>query len=255
MINLLRAEIFKLQRNKSFWVIAGIVTGISILFHVLIMTDWWMMYDTPFDRIGLGEFNGLSTFTVPLYFNLIVSSLAGFCISTEFSDSGVIRNQVNSGNKRSHIYLAKYAVYSLGSIILSILIPILTAILATLVLGYGEILQLENLMYLCRAYSLFTLQFLGFTAIIMLLAILTEDSGKTIIFSIIFTMIMFAWEKFTQATLLQFIFEHSIFQQFSDVFSVTMTSGELIKSILIGGLTIIIVLWCGVLTFNRKEIK
>jgi|SRR5690625_1436339 len=256
MTNLFRAEMFKLQRNKTFWVLIGTITGLSTLLHFLVITDWWMMDGTAFDSAGLSELNALSTFTVPLFSNLIICTLAGFYISTEFSLSGVIKNQMISGHKRIHIFIAKYLIFSLGSIVVTIVIPLLTAIILIFMFGKGEILHLSNLMYLGRGFSLFTIQLLGYTAIIMLFAIVTEDSGKTIIFSIIFSLLMDVVRVFAGlSSFIAILYENSIFHQFSAVFKYTMTSGEIIHSLLIGGVTIIFVTLCGVFIFNRKEIK
>lgn len=255
MRNLIKAELFKLQRNKPFWVLILTITGLSALLHYLTIIDWWQVTGTPFDSAGLSDLNALSAYTVPLYFNLIVSTLGGFFIAIEFSNSGVIKNQLISGNKRSHIYIAKYLVFSLGAIIVTILIPLLIGVITLVLLGQGDILSFSNMMYLGRAYTLFTLQFLGFTAIITLLAILTEDSGKTIIFSIVFTFIMFAVEQLSQSSFINTLYEHFIFHQFNEVFKVDMTLGEIIKSVLIGVISSMVILLCGIVTFNKKEIK
>lgn len=256
MTNLIRAEMYKLQRNKPFWVLLGTITGLSTLLHFLIITDWWMMDGTPFDNIGLSELNALATFTVPLFFNLIVCTLAGFYISTEFSQSGVIKNQLISGSKRTRIFIAKFLVFSFGSILVTIVIPLLTAIISVILLGQGEIFNLSNLIYLGRGFSLFTLQFLGYTAIVMLIAIVTEDSGKTIIFSIIFSLIMDLVRIFSSSSsFIATIYENTITSQFSEVFKYTLTNGEILKSLLIGGVTIVFFTLCGVFIFNRKEIK
>ena len=47
---------------------------------------------------------------LPLIFNLIISTLAGFLL-IDYT-TGTIKNQILSGNKRSHIYLAKLIVFS-----------------------------------------------------------------------------------------------------------------------------------------------
>lgn len=255
MSNLFKAELFKLKRNKSFWVLCLTITGLSALLHYLIIIDWWQTSGSAFDKVGLRELNALSTFTVPLLFNLIVSSLAGFFISTEFSQSGVIKNQVISGNKRSHIFMVKYLVFSLGAIVVAILIPLVTGIIEVIILGHGDILSFPNMLYLGRVLGLFTLQFLGYTAIIMLLAIITEDSGKTIIFSVLFTIVMYVVEKLPKSTFINMVYENSIFHQFSEVFKYAMTNGEIIKSIIIALVTIIIITMCGVFVFKRKELK
>lgn len=256
MNNLIRAEIYKLQRNKTFWVLIGTITGLSTLLHFLIITDWWMMDGNAFDSAGLSELNALSTFTVPLFFNLIVCTLAGFYISTEFSQSGAIKNQIISGNKRTHIFIAKFLVFSFGSVLITVVIPLLTAIITVILFGQGEIFNVTTLMYLGRGFSLFTLQLLGFTSIIMLIAIVTEDSGKMIIFSIIFSLLIDVVRVFSDLSpFLAVLYNNTIFYQFSEVFKYTMTNGEMIKSLLIGGITCMFITLWGVFNFKRKEIK
>ncbi len=256
MNNLMRAEFYKLQRNKTFWVLIVTITGLSLLLHILVITDWWMMEGTAFDSAGLSELNALSTFTATLILNLVVCTFAGFYISTEFSQSGVIKNQIISGNKRNHIFIAKFLAFSFGSILITVIIPLLTAIIIVILFGRGEILGITNLIYLGRGYSLFTLQLLGFTSIIMLIAIVTEDSGKTIILSIVLSLLIDVVRVFSDfSSILAAFYHHTIFYQFSYVFNYTLTNGELIKSLLIGGITWMFFTLCGVYIFKRKEIK
>ncbi|WP_147535196.1 ABC transporter permease [Bacillus marasmi] len=255
MTNLLKAEFYKLTRNKTFWVLVSSVTGLSALLHCLILMDWWLLSGTEFEKAGISEFNGLSPFIVLLFFNLLVSTLAGFFISTELNQSGVIKNQMMSGNKRTNIFMAKYIVFSLGSFIITILIPFITAIILVFLFGLGDLLSVTNLMYLARAYGLFSLQFLSFTAIVLTIAIATEDSGKTIIITLLLAIVMFAIEKFITQPVIKLFYENTFFYQFNEAFKYTMTSGELIVSILIGVISFVVFISCGVFMINRKEIK
>src|SRR5690625_5114121 len=91
MNKLLRAETYKLKRNKTFWVLLITMIGLSSFLHYLIVSDWWFMSGTPFDQAGLSELNALSVFMTPLYFNFVVSTLAGYYISVEFSQTRVIK--------------------------------------------------------------------------------------------------------------------------------------------------------------------
>ncbi len=255
MTNLIRAEIFKLVQSKTLWLLIIIITGLSTLLHSLVITDWWQLSGTEFDRAQLSELNALSAFTLPLLFSFIVSALAGFHVSTEFSQSGVIKNQIISGHHRAYIYMAKYLVFSLGSIIVTILIPLLTAIILVLLFGHGDLINLSNFTYLGRAFSLFTLQFLCFTAVVLWIAIGTGDSGQTIIFTLLLSIIMFIIEKFLTYPVIQLLYENSFFYQFSEVFHYSMTTGEILKSIVIAIISLIVILIGGMFVFNRKEIK
>lgn len=255
MNNLLMAEFYKLKRNKAFWVILLFVIGLSVLLHYLIIIDWWQMHGTAFELVGLGKMNALATFTVPLFFNLIVSTVAGFFISTEFTQNGTIKNQIISGHQRSHIFLAKYLVFSIAAILLTVFIPLVIVIIEMVFMGYGDVLTMSQFAFIGRVYALFILQFLAYTAIIVLIAILTEDSGKTIIFSILLTIIMFVIEKFPTASWITKIYEYTIFYQFSAIFAVDISVGDVMKSVLIALITLSVMLMFGVYLFKRKEIK
>ena len=217
MLNMIQAEMFKLRLNKSFWVILLTSLVLSAVMHYLAITEWWQVYNTPFDAAGLSEMNGLSMFMAPLFFNLMIGTLAAFYISTDFGPSGVIKNQIISGKNRKLIYFAKYIVYSAAAVVIAVLIPAVTGIILNIIMGNGGIFTFETITYLLGAYSLFSLQLLGYTAIISLLAIITEDSGKTIIFSILFTIVMYIVEKMPKSGIIERIYEYSIFQQFNQV--------------------------------------
>lgn len=254
MNNLLQAEIFKLRHSKSFWAILIISSGLSSLMHYLVITEWWILTNTPFEAAGIAEMNALSMFIVPLFFNLMTGTLAAFYISTEFGSSGVIKNQIISGKSRSLIYLAKYLVFTSASIIITVIIPAGTGILLNLVLN-GGIFDGESMMYLLKAFGLFTLQMAGYTAIIVLIAVLTEDSGRTIIFTIVFTLIMFVIEKMPMSDIITGIYDYSVFRQFSIVMSPEMTSGQVVTAILVGIISTVLMLLIGIYVFSKKEIK
>ena len=104
-----------------------------------------------------------------MIFNLIISTLAGFFINIDYA-TGTIKNQILSGNKRSHIYLAKLIVFSLGSVITAVILPLMTVVFETTFLGHSDIYTSETVMYLLRAFSLYTLIIIAYSSIIMLIA-------------------------------------------------------------------------------------
>src|SRR5699024_3371670 len=176
-------------------------------------------------------------------------------IAKEFSQSGVITNQVMSGNKRTHIFMSNDLVFSLVSIIVTVMIPFITAIVAVILFVKHEIFTFSYLMYLGRSCNLFALSFLSFTAIVLLIAIVTEDSGKTFLFTLLFSVVMFAIEKLITASFIKTLYEHTIFNQFTEVFKATLTNGEIINAILVGVVSLILIILCGIIIINRKEIK
>lgn len=255
MNNLIKAEMYKLRRNPAFLALLISVTGMSALFHFLILSDWWYMSGTPFYEMGLVELNGLSPFIIPLFFNLFVSTLAGYTIAIEFSRNGVIKNQILSGNKRSDIFLARFTVFSFGSIIIVVVIPLLTALLLVMIFDKDVIFTTSTLTFIVRSYSLFILQFLCFAGLVFIIAFVTGDSGRTILFTLFLSVGVFAIEKLVSLPMIQFLYEQTFFYQLSHAFHHSLSTGEIIKSFVIGVLSLFVILSCGIFLFTRKEFQ
>lgn len=253
MTNLLQAEFYKLHRNKTYWTVLLIVFGITVLVQSLRLSGWWQMSGTAFDRVGLHEINGLAIFTEPLLFNFIVGTLAAFFIANEFAESGVIKNQVMSGKHRIDIFLAKYFVFSFSSVIATVVIPLLVSIIMVFFFGKGDLFHSSSLIYLIRAYSLFILHLLSFTGLIIWIAIVTEDSAKTILYTFLLTVVAFAMEHFLPPSFIKSTYENSFFYQYTLVFE-QMTTAEIVYSVVIGIISLAIILLCDVSMFQKKEI-
>lgn len=255
MSNLVKAELYKLRRNKTFLVLMFGIIGLSTLFHFLIVTDWWFMTGTPFELANLSELNALIFFTVPLFFNFFVSTLAGFFIATEFSQNSIIKNQLISGNKRAQIFISKYFVFTVGALITTIIIPLVSAIIVVNIVGLNDVFTTSNLLYLGKSYGLFMIHFFSFTAIVLLFAIITEDSGKTILFTLLLSAGMFTIEKLVTNEFVITIYENTLFYQISVAFKYSMTNGEILKSIVIGIISFIFFMLLGIFMFHKKEVK
>lgn len=255
MNNLLRAETYKLKRNKTFWVLLITMIGLSSFLHYLIVSDWWFMSGTPFDQAGLSELNALSVFMTPLYFNFVVSTLAGYYISVEFSQTRVIKNQIISGNKRSHIFMSKYILFSLAAYIVTVFIPVLTALLMVLFIKGGTVITSKSLTYLFSSYGIFTIGFFCFTALVFIIAILTEDSGKTILFTFLISVVMFIIDLLATKPWIQAFYEHTFYFHFKAAFQHRLATGEIWTLIVIGFGSLLLMLLLGMYMFNKKEIK
>ena len=255
MINLIKAELFKLKRNHTFWVLIGVVTTFYALINYLVIIDWWNM-STGFNDIGLKEFNALETMKTPIVFNLSISTLAGFFINSDYTN-GTIKNQVLSGNKRSHIYLSKLIVFSLGVVVISVILPLITAVLETFLLGHSAIYNFSTVNYLIRSFSLYTIITIAYSAIIMFISSLTRESGKTIIITTVMTIVLFIIEKLLvpMNEIVRVIYENSIFYQIYQAFNPVLTVNEITKNIFISIVTLVIMTVCGIMIFKRKEIK
>lgn len=256
MVNLIRAELFKLKRNHTFLVLIGVIAAFYGLANYLVIIDWWNMNNTGFTNVGLKEFNALEMMKMPIIFNLGISTLAGFFINCEYTN-GTVKNQVLSGNKRSNIYLSKLIVFSLGVVVISVILPVVTAILEIILLGHSEIYTHSTVTYLIRSFSLYTIIIIAYSAIIMFIASLTRESGKTIIITIFMTFILLIIEELLviKYEIIRVIYENSIFYQIYQAFNPAITTNEITKLIFISIITLCIITYFGIRIFKRKEIK
>lgn len=254
MINLLRAELFKLVKNKVFWTLSIIMAVIFALLHYLIMIGWWKVSNSFVDS-GLELFTSLAVVTTPFYFMLFLSTLAGFFVAHDFT-IGVVKHFVMGGNRRSHIFLAKLLIFALGSIILTVVCPLLVTFGGKLLFGFGELTDPAALGYFARSMGLFLLHFMGFVALLMLIALLVEDSGKTIIISIVLALLISIADVMRPLPgFMETLYQYSIFHHLTDSFRFTMSQSDVIQSLLVALCTILILVFCGNAVFQRKEVK
>lgn len=256
MINLIKAELFKLKRNHTFWILMGVV---PLVYALYLGADIWRIRDLGLYKIELEEYLTIQTIGLMqtiLFFNLIISTLAGFFISTDYT-TGVVKNQVLSGNKRSHIYLSKLIVFSLSAVITTVILPVVAIIIGTNIGGYNEIFISSTLIYWLRSFGLYTLIIMAYSSVVMLIATLTRESGKTIIITVVMTIILVTIEIVfvSRYEIVKMMYENSIFYQIYQPFNLVITSNEIGKSIFISLVTFIIMAYCGSMIFKSKEIK
>lgn len=133
----------------------------------------------------------------------------------------------------------------------------MTVVLETIFLGHSDIYTSETVMYLLRAFSLYTLIIIAYSSIIMLIASITKESGRTIIITIIMTIILFIIDKalIFKYEIVRTIYENTIFYQIYQAFNSSITSDEIGKNILISLATFIVISFCGSRIFKKQEIK
>lgn len=254
MINLLRMELFKLSKNRVFWTLAIIATVVFAFLHYLITIGWWQL-NNRFADAGMELFSSLELVTTPFYFMLFLSTLAGFFVANDYT-IGVIKNVVMSGNHRSVIFAAKLLIFALGSVILALICPLLVIFGGKLLFGFGELTDPSAIGYFARAIGLFLLHLLAFTALLMLVALLVEDSGKTIIISVVLALLISVADVMRPLPgFLETLYHYSIFHHLLDSFRIRMTLADVLQSLTVGLSTILVLAVGGNLVFKRKDVK
>lgn len=255
MGNFLRADFYKLLRNRNILGAAVLMLGASAFMHYLIAIDWWQINMPPFHELGIDPLKGVSVFAVPFIMNLFAAFLASFMIANEFKSHGTIKNQVLSGIKRPYIIIAKTFTLALIMILVITLIPLLAGAIVGSSIGSLSFTP-ASIEALAQAYGLFMLNLTAYASILIFIAMHTGDTGKTALYSIGLTIAVFIFERLGgEGGLLDFIYQQTIFANFDQVFSLSLTAGELIHNIVIAALTIVVMTIINMYCFNRKEVN
>jgi ABC-2 type transport system permease protein len=266
MSNLIRAELFKLSKNKTFRILMMLLTAAGLVLNLVVWLDskdvlslqnvlGFINFDPSFTGTGI-DFFRLTLLDDSILLTLILSTFSGFYISNDYL-TGVIKNEAISGNSRGQIYFAKLIAFSLGSIAMAVVFLVIPTLGSTLIHGFGTAIDGSTVVYVGRTVGLFLLHLVAFVSIMTLIAIILQESGKTIIVSISFILIVnltfiFLARYFPIA---ETIFEYTVFAQISEASKAVMTYAESMKSILVAVVTFIVIAYCGSAIFQKIEIK
>lgn len=249
MNNLMRSELFKLWKDRSFRTLLVSLIAAAASYPVLVyfvLNSKSVSITELYTAVALEGIN-------PYIVKIVPCILAGFFISSEYS-MGTMKSMGASGNSRIRIYFAKLIVFSLGGFLISLTFPIVMSTVGILFYGFNDMPGLD---YMVRTISLTFLYAVAFASIMALAAITFTDSGKTIAFLILFfsmfDSIMYLLSK--KFALIETVYHYSVFWLLMDIGKFSMDMGELVKLTLVPILTFVGFGLLGGFVFKRKEIK
>jgi ABC-2 type transport system permease protein len=247
MGNLMKTEWYKLRKDRAFRVLTWMLIALAVLFPLL-----------EFERSVLPTVNEYYLNTVlgthTNIVKLIPSILAGFFITSEYS-MGTMKSIVSSGKSRIRIYFAKLTIFSIGAIIISLILPIFMTGASAIYFGFND---MPEWTFYFQTIGLIMLYAAAFASIMAIFATMFTESGKTIGFLLLF--FMFAdWPLQVLAAKVPFfepIITHSIFRLVYDVINVSqLDSSEMLNLVVIPILTFLALGILGSIIFRKKEIK
>ncbi|ASK64199.1 hypothetical protein CFK37_19630 [Virgibacillus phasianinus] len=246
MGNLMKAELFKLRRDRSFWTVIIILFLSAIGWTVLEYLDHDPNLNSGME-VYLGSFAGNNYIT-----KIAPCILAGFFISSEYS-IGTMKSLTATGNSRMKIFWSKLFVFSFGSIIISLIFPIVATGTGTLLYGFGEMPKGIDATYFGQTLGLLILYAAAFSSIMALFAIMLTDSGKAIGFLIIFFLLFdtLFYVLATKIAIVEPVFNHSVFKLFLEISQLEIET----KHVIVPVLTYIGFGILGSFVFRKKEIK
>ncbi|MED3801706.1 ABC transporter permease [Lysinibacillus xylanilyticus] len=247
MGNLLKSELFKLKKDRSFRKLTLALMIIAALFPLIASIYGAKQFSVNELFISIIGRNNYVLKIIPCL-------LAGYFISSEYS-LGTMKSIASSGNSRIRIYISKLMVFSFGAIIFSLILPI--AMTGTGAI-FAQFNDMPDLKYFVQINIFTMLYAAAFASIMMLFATMFTDSGKTIglliLLFLLFDGVMFMLAS--KFSLFEYIYNNSVFKLLYDIINInTMDSIEVLKLALIPILTYLVFGLLGIFAFLKKEIK
>ncbi|WP_042163334.1 ABC transporter permease [Paenibacillus gorillae] len=253
MYNLIRVELFKLHKNRSFWTLLIALAVLSLAYPLLYYFDHRSSGEPQFTGAGF-----LITFiTSNAYVMKVgVAFLAGFFISNEYS-TGIMKTIASSGNTRGQLYAAKLTVFAIGAMLISLVFPIVSTLEVTLLSGFGHFPEGNTLFFIPRVLGLTLLYTAAYASIGALFTVVLTDSGKTIGFLMIFFLLIDSVLAGlgSKVEFIGTLYDYSIFKLVGEVAKPHIHSGDLPALLLVPLLTIALTAILGIFIFRRKDIK
>ncbi|MCT8975266.1 ABC transporter permease [Clostridium sp. CX1] len=189
MLNLLRADFYKLRRSKSFFIclvmiaffVAYVILDFSSSAHMkerLSQSTFHWIYMLFKERAFLPYF-------IPMFQAIFITML----ITSEYS-AGTIKDSVSLGFSRSKIYISKLITVSVGSILMMLVAIFFTVITSIFVFGIYGSFTTYDLLLLVRMFLIQSLLYTAYASIFLMIAFLIKNVGGTMSFSIFFSLIL-----------------------------------------------------------------
>lgn len=270
MSNLLRVEFYKLIRNKTFWVLVTIIVTLSFLLVLFSYLD----YKGAFDQVETltievneqvtkqSPLSGIKIFLESIHspdlflIVLLISTLGSFYIANENSN-GTIKNLVSIGHQRKKVYIIKYVTFSIGSILMALLIPLAMGIFGALFFEVGEWPANELVVGTGKIIFLTCLYVASFATIVMFFSMISQGSGIALFLSIGYYLIVGAGLRILSYSYNfgQTLNKYSVYYRYSTLPDHNLNTSNMVELAAIPIITAIIFIGIGLFIFQRKDIS
>lgn len=285
MIRLIRAELYKIFKGRTFKVLLIIALILGIL--PIVADATFSKLDTiesqnpniqigtmeenkVSDEIILGNF-GMSTAFVkdPLNITseeifyvgfghgiteLFIVILVGALFASEYSH-GTIKNTLAYGKKRRDFYLAKFLGVLLAILLITAIMTLTPVILNSLVKG-GFNLNTSQIIGMTKSFLGVGLISAATISLIMLLSLVLKSNGPTVAIGVGILLIVPTFlSAFASNKIIDKIVRLTVLYNSTVVRTMGISLEQFNRSLLIGIITLVCALLLGIIVFNRQDIK
>lgn len=288
MIRLLKAEFYKLKKNRTFKILLVISFLISLLTigTVIILqndefqaqmslaleqTDSLLNTESnneyrPNSNVGISInyedltnptakeifLNGFGSGTIQILMVVLIASL----VAKEYS-KGTIKNTLAYGRKREEYYVSKIITGVLGSGIILFVMSIFPLIYGAICYDWGTAFNFKEVLWVIKTYLSAFIVLCTITSLITLLATLLKSNGSTIstgivIFTFLPLVTSFLYGHFTWFdNILKFTTSYN----FGLVLSRYATNSQVVMALIISVIVFIISTLIGCVVIKKQDIK
>lgn len=252
MGNLLKTEWYKLRKDRSFWTLTGLLIVFSFLYPLDKVRVSDQISNLPINEFYRGFILSINNEIIRLF----PAILAGFFIASEFS-MGTMKSIASSGNSRIRMYCAKLIVFSIGSIIILLILPIFMTGASAIYLGFDV---MPEWTFFFQTIGLIALYAAAFSSVMALFSVIFAESGKAIAFLLLFFALIGSVLQplGKKVAFLEPIITHSMFISHNSIITIDQmhwNSDNILTFIVIPILTFIVFGILGSFIFRKKEIK
>lgn len=186
MINLLKADFYKLFKTKMFYIliiVCSVLTIISVGSNALLK----FLAENLVDDMPIvidGRATMFSTYNLTSNVGLIIPIFIGIFTLTDIRH-GTIRNKIIIGESKTKVYLSHFIVSTTFALISIIISFILSLILSLILFGYGHEFNGTEFLNFLRCLIIGLLTFVYIASISTFFALITKSTPLTIIFTLL----------------------------------------------------------------------
>lgn len=280
MLNLLRSELYKMTRSKSFWVCLIVCAGLAILSAISIYASISMMDQMLgsasltgggtdlFGKMGIDAFQQVAdlgkqasglwfgVYAISTqYFQIVAAIFVSIWIGGEFK-TGTIRFPVSKGFDRISVYGAKLLVAVIASELFMAVHMAVSWAAGSVIWGVGSLegVHLGRLAAMLGVQALLTM---ALASLFVLLATLFRSSGASVAVNIcllMFSSLLIAFLDLLADSKVHFG-KYWILQMQTDLSTLTPAAGDVLQGLVTGILYLVATAAIGCLVFRKRDIR
>lgn len=187
---------------------------------------------------------------------ILISILVAFMFAKEYSQR-TIKNTLAYGKKREAFYISKLIAIVVGISIIVAIMVLIPTVVTTFTKGWIGNFEFSHILEILRTYLGAMILYTAIASILMLVVVLVKSSGATIGISVamfIFVPTFLAF-SYGQYDWFDKLYELTIFYNTALVTAIKSTSGDILKAVSVGLTTLLLSSLVGITIFKKQDIK